>query len=313
MPEKVKSPMNQRNIPYSIVDVFTQTQFSGNPVAVIHDARQLSDEEMQSITVEFGFSETTFILPPENNASDARVRIFTPVEEIPFAGHPNIGTAFAIATNETVIGQVQANRQLIFDELGGSVAVSLQTENDQVTGAKITAPQALEVLGNCNIELVAQCLGLPPKNIVTERFSPCVATIGLPFAFVEVTNLDALGNIEMSIADFQQAKIQGPETVDGFAICVFTVLDQSDHDITIRSRVLSPLGFPPEDPATGSASGALAALLTPAQKTDNYGVNIEQGVEMGRPSQIRVNMPSKQSCPEIAGHCVNVSTGTLFL
>ena len=304
--------MAYKDVPYSIIDVFTKSAFLGNPVAVIRDGTDLIDEEMQSIAAEFGLSETTFVLPPSNTASVASVRIFTPITEIPFAGHPNIGTAFAIATQDTVVDYV-ADGILVFDELCGVVSVSIEYEDSQVTGAKIVAPQNLEILGKCEPELLSNCLGLSSGQLSVNRVQPCVATVGLPFAFVEVTNLAALSNIEVSIPHFIEAKAIGPETVDGFAICAFVLLKESSGEIYLRTRVISPLGIPPEDPATGSASAALATLLIPPERSIDYRVNIEQGVEIGRPSQIIVNMKAHSSRPEIVGSCVTVSTGFLHL
>ena len=304
--------MTHKEITYSIVDVFTTTRFMGNPVAVIHDGTELSDAEMQSIAKEFGFSETTFVLPPNTKSSTAHVRIFTPVTEIPFAGHPNIGTAFVIATQSTVIGQMSA-AMMIFEQLGGTVSVDLVFCNGKVTGAGILAPQRLEVLGNCDSEIVASCLSLPLSKLEIGRIEPCVASVGLPFAFVEIADLVSLSSIKPSIPFFEKAKVQGPETVDGFAVCAFVVVEELPKQISLRTRVFSPLGIPLEDPATGSASGALAALLTKPDTTSNYCVYIEQGVEMGRPSQIVVNMSSGTSKPEIVGNCVFVSSGVLYL
>ena len=301
-----------RQIPYCIVDVFTKSPFLGNPLAVIRDATALSDAEMQSIATEFGFSESSFILPSNTKDCAARVRIFTPTTEIPFAGHPNIGTAYVLASEDTVAMSL-AGERFVLDELGGKVSVSIEYENNLPTGARIVAPQALEILGDCNIELMANCLGLGSDQLPGDGVGPCVASVGLPFAFVEVKNLDALSKIAVSIPHFQQAKVAGPETVDGFAICAYVRLKESSTGIDLRSRVFSPLGTPIEDPATGSASGALAALLAPPDRSFDYRVTIEQGVEMGRASQITVNMNADSDRPEIVGNCVTISTGVIHL
>lgn len=304
--------MSRKTIPYSIVDVFTSERFRGNPVAVIRDATELNQHEMKSIAREFGFSETTFILPPDDPSCTARVRIFTPLTEIPFAGHPNIGTAFVMATEETVIGRA-SDKNFVFNELGGPVAIRLVRENGSCVGACITTPQPVERIGRCDPDLIAKCLGLRIDQLSTELLEPCVATVGLPFAFVELVDVSSLENIEISISDFNTAKSIGPETVDGFAICAFVVMARSNNEISLRARVLCPLGHPPEDPATGSAAGALAALLTPAERDNSYRVDIKQGVEMGRASHIEVRVPTAKGCPEISGRCVSVSTGDIYL
>ena len=305
--------MNRKTIPFSIVDVFTTTRFCGNPVAVIRDGEDLSDHEMRSIAREFGFSETTFILAPNSSANTARVRIFTPAVEIPFAGHPNIGTAFVIATEETVAGPISTD-EMTFDELGGQVEVELVRDNEVVSGARITAPQSLRRLGECDPDTIANCLGLSIDKLSVVRIGPCVATIGLPFAFVELANLSALQEIETNISGFKTAKAIGPKTVDGFSICAFVVLTRSDNVFAVRARVLCPLGHPPEDPATGSAAGALASLLARADNGGSeYRVNIEQGVEMGRPSQIEVIVPATKQNAKIAGSCTSVAAGVIHL
>ena len=304
--------MPDKNVPYSIIDVFTRSPFSGNPVAVIRDGTGLSDVEMQLIAKEFGFSETTFILPSSGATSAAKVRIFTPITEIPFAGHPNIGTAFAIATQDTIVDTV-ASGTFVLDEMGGEVLVSVEYEESLITGAKIVAPQELEILGICEPQILSDCLGLSFNQLLMNRVEPCVASVGLPFAFVELVDLAALASVEVSTANFHKARAIGPETVDGFAVCAFVLIEESIDEINLRTRVFSPLGTPPEDPATGSASGALAALLLPNERTTDRRVNIEQGVEIGRPSQITVNLKARSNRPEIVGTCVTVSTGDLHL
>lgn len=298
-------------ISYSIVDVFTQTRFAGNPVAVIHDASALDTEQMQAIAQEFGFSETTFILPPEKAGFHARVRIFTPHDEVPFAGHPNIGTAFVMGRQATA-GQGVLPDIAVLDELGGPVHVKIVREDEQVVGAEIEAPQALQLLGDVPVDVMAACLRLAGDKIVTRHVEPCVASVGLPFAFVELTDLDALGAVAPDIPSFRTAAETGPVTVDGFAICAFVVVDEAASQFVIRSRVLSPLGHPPEDPATGSASGALGALLTSVSDLSSTSFAITQGVEMGRTSDIAVEVAASGPV-RIRGHCVEVSTGTMLV
>lgn len=299
-----------KEIPYSIVDVFTRSPFLGSPLAVIKDATSLSNDEMLLVAREFGFAETTFILPPENAASDARVRIYMPAKEIPFAGHANIGTAYVIATEITVVGRPPSN-QFVFDELGGAVDVELISDGSDITGACITAPQSLEVFGNCDRELIARCLTLPPEKILLHRIVPCVASIGLRFAFAEISDLNALASIKLDTPAFEEARAQGPETVDGFALSAFVVVSESENEINLRVRSLSPFSIPIEDPACGSGSAALAAMLTPQKCKEGYQVNIDHGVEIGRSSQIIVNMSTSASRPKISGHCVTIGSGVL--
>jgi trans-2,3-dihydro-3-hydroxyanthranilate isomerase len=131
-------------VAYVTLDVFTATRFAGNPLAVIPDARGLSDEAMQRIAAEFNYSETTFVLPPEDPRNTARVRIFTPTVEVPFAGHPNVGTAFVIGRQKEIFGR-PVGGTLRFEEKAGLIVVQLLSEEGQIVGAEIKAPQPLKV------------------------------------------------------------------------------------------------------------------------------------------------------------------------
>src|ERR1700744_5039168 len=149
---------------YVTVDVFTDRAFGGNPLAVVLDAEGLSTVQMQAIAIEFNYSETTFVLPPGDAANDAQVRIFTVRSEIPFAGHPNVGTAFVLAT--------QANKppaRLLFEEKAGLVPVEMLTEHGKVVGAELTAPQPLQRLTRFSAEQAAACASLSAADIITDR------------------------------------------------------------------------------------------------------------------------------------------------
>ncbi|MEM9348692.1 MAG: PhzF family phenazine biosynthesis protein [Pseudomonadota bacterium] len=303
--------MSEVRVEFSLVDVFTQTRFAGNQVAVIHDATALSTAQMQDVAREFGFSETTFILPSQTQQHTARVRIFTPLEEIPFAGHPNIGTAFVIANTKTAARQMGDQGAFIFDEPGGDVTADIMRDGRVVIGAEITAPQPLKLLGHVDHEAMAQCLGLNSDQVLSDRIAPCVGSIRLPFAFVELTDLAALAAIECDILAFREAARKGPATVDGFAICAFVVEHSLKSHWSIRSRVMSPLGHPAEDPAAGSASGALASLLAKDAQGGASEFRIIQGVEMGRRSEIEVTVPSPSARVRIRGRCVFVGSGQM--
>lgn len=304
--------MSSRRIPYSIVDVFTTQRFCGNPLAVIRDATGMSDKEMRSVAHEFGLSETTFILPPENPSNTATVRIFTPHMEIPFAGHPNVGTAYVIANDKTAATSVSGDT-MVFEESGGNVSVSLLYVGGKVCGARITAPQKLYIQRQSSPAAMAKCLGLPVDQIVTQRFSPCVASAGLPFLFVHLQDLQSLARIDTSASEMSDAEAAGLYTADEFSICAFVLLSVSSSEIHARVRVLNPLSSPPEDPATGSAAGALAALLSDQQGTAELLVNISQGVEMGKPGEITVVMDPDDPRPRIGGYCVSAARGEFYL
>ncbi len=303
-------------VPYCTVDVFTNRRYAGNPLAVITDARSLDDATMQAIAKEFGYAETTFVLPSRNTETTAHVRIFTPLTEVPFAGHPNVGTAFVLANGGCAL-DLDIGDTMVFDEAGGPVAVDVVRDGNAIVGAAITAPRALDRLGTCDTGRVARCLSLPETAIVTNRFAPTVASVGLEFAFAELASLDDLENLRPDSGAFAEAAALEVNTVDDFALCAFVVLSDDDEAFRVRSRVLSPLGHPPEDPATGSASGALASLLAASRTVPKASttVHIEQGVEMGRPSQITVTVPAEDGqvqAPTIRGTCVAVSKGVLI-
>src|ERR1051326_2808646 len=164
---------------YEVVDVFTTIRFGGNPLAVIPDARGLDGATMQRIAREFGFSETSFVLPPAEAEHAAQVRIFTPTAEIPFAGHPNVGTAFVLAGRGEVFGR-SVGDEMGFEEGAGLVRVKILREAGAVTGAAITAPRALEVGQEIPVEVVAACASLTPEYVAMTLHTPRTLSVGLP-------------------------------------------------------------------------------------------------------------------------------------
>src|SRR6202165_3503490 len=182
---------------YVTVDVFTNHAFGGNPLAVVLDAGGLSTAQMQAIAIEFNYSETTFVLPPRDTANDARVRIFTVNSEIPFAGHPNVGTAFVLATQAA-----KPPARLRFEEEAGLVPVEILTEGGRVVGAELTAPQRLSKLTQFSVEQVAACISLSGADIETDRHPPQIISVALPFLVVELTSREALRRASPDVAGF---------------------------------------------------------------------------------------------------------------
>src|SRR5712672_308524 len=172
---------------YITVDVFTDRAFGGNPLAVVLDAGGLSTAQMQAIALEFNYSETTFVLPPQDPANDAQVRIFTVRYEIPFAGHPNVGTAFVLATQAA-----KPPARLKFEEKAGLVPVEILTDEERAVGAELTAPQPLGKFTQLRAEQAAACLSLTSADIRSDRHPPQIVSVGLPFLVVEVASRDAL-------------------------------------------------------------------------------------------------------------------------
>src|SRR4051794_11801367 len=180
-----RKPQMQRR--YITVDVFTDRAFGGNPLAVVVDAGGLSTAQMQAIASEFNYSETTFVLPPVDPAHDAQVRIFTVRSEIPFAGHPNVGTAFVLATLAE-----KPPARLLFEEKAGLVPVEILTEHGKILGAELTAPQRMKRLSQLGVEQAAACLSLPAGDVKTDRHAPQIITVGLSFLAVELASREAL-------------------------------------------------------------------------------------------------------------------------
>jgi trans-2,3-dihydro-3-hydroxyanthranilate isomerase len=294
------------------VNVFTQSRFGGNPLAVLTDAAGLSDADMQAIAADFNLSETTFILPPDNPQNHARVRIFTPRTEMPFAGHPNVGTGFVLAT---MAGDPPEH--YTFEEIAGLVRVHiLRGPAGVISGARIAAPQSLSIDIGVPTDLVADCAGLTDEDIATDTHTPLVASVGTPFVIAEVRSLEALARARPDLAAFHRGAEEFPALAHRFNLHLYV---RKDGDATrLRTRMFAPLSGVLEDPATGSANAALAALLTsmaPGEDVDLH-YEIEQGLEMGRPSQIIASARKTAEGPVsagVAGSCVAVARGTLVV
>lgn len=264
-----------RSYSFVTVDVFTGKAFTGNPLAVFADARGMTTRQMQQLAREFNYSESTFVLPPESPKNTAQVRIFTPQDEIPFAGHPNVGTAFVLAGKK--------DKTLLFEEKAGLVAMEILRTNGRVTGAMLTAPQPLSIGESIPAGTVARCLGLEPSCVVTARHAPIVASVGLPFVIAEVTR-EALGRAQADLQAFRDAALVHPTRGLRFSIFFYARLAEA----RLQARMFAPLSGVPEDPATGSANCALVGLLAQlAPERDLVlKLDVRQGVEMGRASRL---------------------------
>ena len=257
---------------FETVDVFTTTRFGGNPLAVLTDARGLDGAAMQRIAREFNLSETAFVLPPEDPAHTARVRIFTPSAEVPFAGHPNVGTALVLAAQKTPRPGAMA-----FEEAAGLITIRLDWSGS-MPRATVDAPQPL-VLGNTiPSEIIAACAGLASSDILTGTHRPIIAGTGVKFAIAEVSP-EALGRAAVDLAAIQDAARRHPIPPLGFAVHLHASVPPGR-----RTRMFAPLSGILEDPATGAANVTLAALLLHFADAPTLDLEIEQGVEMGRPS-----------------------------
>lgn len=261
-------------------DVFTDRPFGGNPLAVVLDAEGLSTEAMQAIAAEFNLSETTFVLPPQDSAHTAHVRIFTPRAEMPFAGHPNVGTAFVLARELAATGAPLPER-FLFEEGAGLVPVRLLREGNQVTGTELTAPRPLSRGKSLPPQAAAALLSLAPEDIATHAHAPQVASVGLPFLVVELTSRAALRRARPDLAAFAaHVPLDGADAVYAYT----ANLDASDAGTDLQARMFAPLHGITEDPATGSATAAAMALLTDIRGGSELALRFGQGVDMGRPS-----------------------------
>ncbi len=296
---------------YVTVGVFTSQRFGGNPLAVFPKADGLKTEQMQAIAAEFNLSETTFVFPPDNPQHHAKVRIFTPKAEIPFAGHPNVGTGFVLARMEE-----NPPEHYTFEEVAGLVRVHiLRDEAKAICGARVSAPRALSLDISVPIDLVARCAGLTPADISTELHYPVIASVGTPFVIAEVASVEALTRARPDLAAFREAAEQISELADRFNLHLYARKADFLH---LRTRMFAPAMGVLEDPATGSANAALAALLTSLAPGENVDLHyeIEQGIEMGRPSQIIASARKTAEGPVLAtveGRCVPVLRGSVEL
>ncbi|MGG5822670.1 PhzF family phenazine biosynthesis protein [Falsiroseomonas sp. HW251] len=288
-----------RTYRFVTLDVFTDTRFGGNPLAVFPDARGLSDAEMQSLAAEFNLSETTFVLPPEDPANTARVRIFAPKVELPFAGHPNVGTGFVLATE-------RGGDTLRFEELAGLVEIRIARDAaGAVTEAIIAAPQPLTLAEEFTPVQLAACAGLEPWEVVTENHRPVRASVGNPFVLMEVTPA-ALTRAAPDSAAFRQVAQAIPALASRAAIYLY-----ARDGAGVRARMFSPALGVGEDPATGSAAAPLAALLLHLSGAEEGAWDILQGVEMGRPSVLRTTARRTPGGirATVGGGCVPVLEG----
>jgi trans-2,3-dihydro-3-hydroxyanthranilate isomerase len=293
------------------VDVFTDRKFGSNPLAVVPDARALATEQMQAIAAEFNLAETTFVLPPQNLAHTAQVRIFTPLAELPFAGHPNIGTAFVLAIEGTSHGRAVSD-PIVFEEKAGLVRLGLIKQGTTVAGARLAPPQSVVRGDDIAVDIAAAAVSLASGDIETTYHRPCFAACGIPMAFAELKTRAALSAARPRAEIFSEHLAADRAT--GFLLYV---KDQSGG-FDLQVRMFAPLFGVPEDPATGSANVILAGLLASLRpETDlKLKLRIGQGFDMGRPSTLEATAEKRNGKVtelSIGGCCVPMMRGTLTL
>ncbi|MBY0564027.1 MAG: PhzF family phenazine biosynthesis protein [Hyphomonadaceae bacterium] len=292
-------------LPFTTYDVFTDTRFAGNPLAVVFDADALSDAQMQTIAREFNLSETVFVRAPANPLHEASVRIFTPGAELPFAGHPTIGAAIAIAEQRHGRGDVK-DVLLVLEEKIGPVRCGVKL-GDGPSFAEFTVPKLSGPAGaDPSSAAAARALGLSERDIGFQAHKPSLFSAGVPFAMIPVADLDALSRAQ-------------PRDASSLGAGVFVYARaEPNAPHAFRARMFAPeLGIV-EDPATGGAAAAFAGVLARFEDLPDgwHTLPILQGAEMGRPSLIglEVNIESGALAgARIAGKAVKVTEGRLSL
>ncbi len=304
----------RHSVKFYQADVFTALPFGGNPVAVIPDAEGLSDDQLQQIAREMNLSETVFVFPPTDQAAVARLRIFTPTQEIPFAGHPVLGT-FYILAELGIIPAKQAVTRLMQECNIGLFPVELHAEDGHVERVVMTQPKP-EFLGPVeeteDLYKVASALGLSKHVIADTKWPVEVVSTGLPVMIVPVRTLTAVRSIRpdaTAITDLCRR-------FGANGLMVFTTVTV-EPSATVHTRMFAPSIGILEDPATGSASGALGAYLVQNGVVDVLPVTeiiAEQGFEIDRPSSIYIEVESDDDIIQsvkVGGQCVKVIEGTL--
>ncbi|WP_425071368.1 PhzF family phenazine biosynthesis protein [Sagittula sp. S175] len=294
-------------LPFATCDVFTEVAFGGNPLAIVEGADALSVAQMQTIAREFNLSETIFVQSPDDPAHTAKVRIFFPTAEIPFAGHPTIGCAIHLALKDAPDGDFDT--QVTLEEQAGLVPVKVwRTEGRAMAEFRAPViPHAVEGVTTPGTDLLAGALGITPETIGFGRHRPAVWQGGPRFLYIPVRTLDTLA----------QARPQEPRWSEVMEMAgvdsayLYTPGDACD----LRARMFSPTAGIPEDPATGSASAILAAqLMASGALTGTNQFTLHQGVEMGRPSEITLTVLSEGDRIEtvlVRGSAVPISQGRI--
>ena len=293
------------------LDVFAKTPLSGNPLAVVLDAEGLDGEQMQGIAREFNLSETVFVLATRNPINTARVRIFTPAAELPFAGHPTVGTAVLLASLRAPELAGGADLTVVLEEQVGDVHCTVRLARAGASYAYFQAPRLPEKIGEADRGALAAALSLAPEDIGFDRHRPTVYSAGTPFCFVPVANAAAIARAKPR-GDLLARAVAG-----GRGAFLYT-RDAVDHEHAVHARMFGAGIGVAEDPATGAACAAFAGVAMEFEDAEEgeHALVIEQGFEMGRPSLITLGMRVEQGrlvTATIGGHAVRVSEGTLAL
>lgn len=295
---------------FAIYDVFSDTALAGNQLGVVLDCAGLETVDMQAIAREFNFSETVFLMPPEDANHSARMRIFVPANELPFAGHPTVGGAIAVAVEKGL--QSVGQGIIVLEENVGPVRCAVRFEEGVAPYAEFDLPVlAREIGGPDNKEAIAAAISLDTQEIGFENHVITNFDGGMPYTLVPVRDIGALADAK-PVLNIWNEGFGVHYHNSAFVYCRET----GDHNNHFRGRMFAPDAGIPEDPATGSAVASLAgALIKFDDLRDGLHVcRIEQGVEMGRPSLITLEMEIREGevvGGRIGGHAVEFARGTI--
>ena len=291
---------------YFTLDVFTDKALSGNPLAVVLDSEGLDDTMMQRIAGEFNLSETVFVFPPADPANRAKVRIFTPGRELPFAGHPTIGTAVLLSH----LDGLGEGADLVLEENVGLVPCSVSGKSATFSIPKLPVRTEADL----DVALMAEALGLEPIDIGIEGHSYAPCNAGVPFPTLPLASLKALQSIKLNAPLLTEHNVPRGLEDEIFVYSKETLAPDADYQV----RMFAPAMGIPEDPATGSAVAGFAGQIIACDKPEdgNHKFIIDQGIEMGRPSRIELGMEvtnGELKSATISGSAVIVSEGQLNL
>ncbi len=297
---------------FHTLDVFTSTALTGNPLAVVLECDGLDAARMQKIAQEFNAPETVFVFEARDQMNTARLRIFTPARELPFAGHPTVGTAILLATLRAPELLGREDVRVVLEEKIGDVQCIVRHLRGQAARASFVLPKLPEVLGELGArEDIATALGLLPKDIGFGDYVPMRAGAGVSFCCVPVVDRDVLGKISLNMSAWARA-FGGAGLESVYVYCA----DPEGPTHNFRARMFAPDMGIAEDPATGSAAAAFAGVVMACGhlRDGDHTLIIEQGFEMGRPSLITLGLEIEQGRlieASIGGHAVMVSSGVI--
>lgn len=299
---------------YSIYDVFTETRLAGNPLAVVFDGDGLSDETMQRIAGEMNLSETVFVQRPEHPGHAARIRIFTPARELPFAGHPTVGAAIALAERQQRQAGAALDLVSVLEENVGPVRCAVRLKPGQASFAEFDLPRkSVRIDMPLDRQGLADALGVRATDIGFENHAPSIWSAGVPFLLIPVHDLKVAAKIDFDTGLWERvAPFCEGQLTSAYAYCRHGV----HHQVKFHTRMFSPDMGIAEDPATGAAAAALSGAIHhfDALPDGHHAVIIEQGVEMGRTSFIHLHMDVNGQeivSARIGGQAVRLAAGEL--